>query len=245
MSDVTQEKTSIPAEETSVLDKRRPLIYTFLLIFQILSLVSNIVIIPASKDSNTAISFDTANLINLIFALLLTAANLVFLWYFIKKRIIFWITAVLFFISIALSFISAVFDLHATNFPAFRLLFGITTFVSIAVICFTFFIAVRDIFGEKLKIGSALLGAANIYLLIGSGFAFVYGFINIMMPGCMVPIAEMNNLFNTCVINSTYILGGMDLPDNNYAGAVKNLMMFESIFAHLFAVFIVGRLLAK
>jgi hypothetical protein len=215
------------------------------LLFQVLSLISNIIIIPASKDSNTMLSFHVANIINLIFALLLTGATLHFLFYFVKKKLFFWLAAILFFISIGLSFISAALKLNETDFGMYQLLYGTASFISIVMLCFTFYVAIRDIFGEKLKIGSALLGAANIYLLIGSGFAFLYAFLNILMPGAMVPISEMGELFNHCVVNSTYVLAGMDLPGEVREPAFKNAMMFESIFAHLFAVFIVGRLLAK
>ena len=113
------------------------------------------------------------------------------------------------------------------------------------MLCFTFYIAIRDIFGEKLRIGSALLGAANVYLLIASGFAFTYAFLGILMPGSMIPLAEYEELFNHCVISSTYVLAGMDLPVETQVPAVHNVMMFESIFTHLYSVFIVGRLLAK
>jgi hypothetical protein len=227
------------------LDKKRHTLYTTLLLFQVLSLLSNVLILPASKDPHTLLSFNAANLLNLVFALLLTGATLNFLFYFVKNKFFFWLAAILFLISIGLSFLCVAFKLNETDFEMYRWVFGTSSFISLFMLCFTFYIAIRDIFGENLTIGSALLGAANIYLLIGSGFAFIYAFLSILMPGAMIPVAEMEELFNYSVINSTYILAGMDLPSTVNEPAFKNVMMFESIFAHLFAVFIVGRLLIK
>jgi hypothetical protein len=233
------------SEELSPLDRKRPRIYTTLLLFQVLSLISNVIIVPASKDANTMISFHAANLVNVFFALLLTAATLNFLFYFIKKKVFFWIAAFLFFVSIGLSFVCAILKLNEHDFELYRMVYGTASLISIVMLCFTFFIAIRDIFGEKLKVGSALLGAANVYLLIASGFAFTYAFLSILMPGSMVPVTEYEELFNHCVIGSTYCLAGMDLPWETQVPAVHNVMMFESIFTHLYSVFIVGRLLAK
>lgn len=234
-----------PKEQLSRLDKKRPRIYMVLLLFQVLSLIMNMILVPSSKDANVFISFHAANLVNVFFALLLTAATINFLWYFVRKKIFFWIGAISFFVSIGLNAISSALKLNEHDFELYRILFGTACFISVVMLCFTFYIAIRDIFGKNLTIGSALLGAANVYLLIGSGFAFMYSFMSILMPGAMIPISEMEELYNHCVVNSTYVLAGMDLPGTVNEPAFKNAMMFESIFAHLFAVFIVGRLLAK
>jgi hypothetical protein len=245
MSKVEQTAPLLTPAPLSSLDKKRPALYMILLFFQVLSLLSNVMILPASKEANTLLSFEAANLLNLVFALLLTGATLNFLFYFVKHKFFFWLAALLFLISIGLSFLCVAFQLNETDFAMYRWVFGTSAFISLVMLCFTFYVAIRDIFGENLTIGSALLGAANIYLLIGSGFAFIYAFLSILMPGAMIPISEMEELFNYSVINSTYILAGMDLPGTVNEPAFKNVMMFESIFAHLFAVFIVGRLLIK
>src|SRR5688572_8960075 len=112
------------AENQTPLDRKRPRIYMVLLLFQMLSLISNVIIVPASKDANTMISFHTANLINVVMALLLTGATINFLYYFIKKKIFFWLSAFLFFISIALSFISAVLKLNEHDFELYRIVYG-------------------------------------------------------------------------------------------------------------------------
>lgn len=245
MADKTIELATKPIEELSRIDKKRPRIYMVLLLFQVLSLIMNMLLVPASRDVNTMISHHVANLVNVVFALLLTGATINFLYYFIKRKIFFWIGASMFFISIGLNVISSALKLNDHDFELYRVLYGTACFISVVMLCFTFFVAIRDIFGKSLTIGSALLGAANVYLLIGSTFAFLYAFMSILMPGAMIPISEMEELFNHCVINSTYVLGGMDLPGVVQEPAFKNAMIFESIFAHLFAVFIVGRLLAK
>ena len=202
-------------------------------------------VVPASKQPNVIISFEAANMLNAVLAIILTAATLNFLFYFIRRKIYFIVSAILFITSIGLSFVNGILKLHEQDYQLFSILFGTASFISFIMLCFTFFIAIRDIFGKNLQIGSSLLGAANIYLLIASGFAFLYAFLSILMPGAMVPISESGELLNHCIINSTYTLAGMDLPMEVNEKALHNLMMFESIFAHLFAVFIVGRLLAK
>lgn len=239
-------KTHIqPAETLKPIDKKRPRIYMTLLLFQIFSLVSNMILVPASKQENVLLGFHQANLINVVLALTLTGATLNFLWYFIKKKIFFWLAAILFLVSIGLSFICAVLKLNEHDFELYRTIYGAASLISLVMLCFTFYIAIRDIFGENLKITSALLGAANIYLLIASGFAFAYAFLSIIMPGSMIPVEDYAELFNHCVISSTYVLAGMDLPVETNIASIHNIMMFESLFAHLFAVFIVGRLLSK
>lgn len=228
------------------LEKRRPILYSILLLFQLLSLVSNIVIIPASKDPQNYISFEGAMLIDLIVVLLLTVANMFFLYHFIKRKWPFWMMIFLLATSISLNFVNVLLRLQELHFQTFLIIFGITTTISLFVLCFSMYIAVRDIFGEKLKIQESLLGATNIYLLIGSVFAFLYALLNIIMPGSIIPNADISHLYNTCIIESTYILASIDLPSNvELPPAIRNCMLFESIFAHLFAVFIVGRLLAK
>ncbi len=245
MSAITEQIEEVTPVELSPLDKKRPRIYMALLIFQLLSLFSNMMLVPASKQPDVIISFEAANLINVILALTLTAATLNFLWYFIRRKIFFWVGALSFLVSIGLSFICAVLKLNENDFEVYRWIYGCASLISLCMLCFTFYIAIRDIFSKNLKIASALLGAANIYLLIASGFAFGYAFLSIIMPGVMIPVNEYPELFNHCVISSTYVLAGMDLPVETSVPAIHNLMMFESIFAHLFAVFIVGRLLAR
>ncbi len=212
---------------------------------QALSLVSHQIFIPASKTPDTMLSLENAMLIDLVIVLSLTGVNMVFLHHFIKKRIYFWTMLLLVGLSVALNFTSTLLKLDQLNFGTFRLVFGLATFFNITVLSFSFYCAVRDIFGERVKILQALLGAANIYLLIGSIFAFFYVSLNIIMPGTIVPNEEVSSLYHTCMMNSSYILGGIDIPANTYPQSIRNCMVFESLFAHLFAVFIVGRLLGK
>ena len=233
-----------PFKGSAKLDKRRPYLYALLLIFQVLSLISNIVLIPASKDSTTILSFPNAMLIDFVIVILLASVNMVFLYNFIRIKWVFWLMLVLLAISILLNFVNVIFKLQELHFPTFLVLFGITTFISITVIFFSFLVAIRDIFGN-ITVKESLLGATNLFLLIGSGFAFVYAFMNILMPGSMVPNAEISSLYNTCVIYSSHVLAGVDLPSNNFQPAIRNAMVFESVFGHLYAVFIVGRLLSK
>lgn len=170
---------------------------------------------------------------------------MVFLYHFMRKKWLFYTMVCLLFTSIGINFLTISLGLEQRHFSLFMALNGVVILISLVVLMFSFYVVVRDIFETKLKITAKLLGAANLYLLIGSIFAFLYALMNIIIPGSIVPNSEISSLFHECVIKSSYILSFRDLPDLNIPGYVHNAMVFESLFAHLFAVFIVGRLLAR
>ena len=104
---------------------------------------------------------------------------------------------------------------------------------------------IRDIFTESHSIGYRLLGAACIYFNIGIVFTFAYGTINLLVPNAMglnMP-AEFISYMH-CVNYSFFILSGIDSPyDVN--GIIHSVAVIESLFANLYIVLLIGRLLIK
>lgn len=104
---------------------------------------------------------------------------------------------------------------------------------------------IRDIFTENHTIGYRLLGAACIYLNIGVVFSFIYGAINIVLPNTMglgLP-AEFISYMH-CVNYSYYILAGIDHP-YTVSGVIGAVAVIESLFANLYIVLLIGRILIK
>lgn len=239
------ESQAIQTGISSTLDKRRTWLYTLLLLGQTLGIISHLVMIPAAGQPDTLLSVDSALVIDLIILLMITGINVLFISYFFKKKLVFVTLVILWLVSIIINFVFIEFNLLHVNPKLFRLINGLASLMNLFMLSITFYYAVKDIFGEKLKIGQSLLGAANIYILIGSIFSFIYAIFNIIMPGTLVPLADVSIAYHLCFVNSSYVLAGQDVPYNDIPNSMRNLMVFESLFAHLFAVFIVGRLLAK
>ncbi len=114
-----------------------------------------------------------------------------------------------------------------------------TAFVIILVLM------IHDIFTETHTIGYRLLGAACIYLNIGVVFSFIYGAINVVLPNAMglgIP-AEFTSYMH-CVNYSYYILAGIDHP-YLVSGVIGSVAVIQSLFANLYIVLLIGRILIK
>jgi hypothetical protein len=227
------------------IDQRRGPLYIWLLVCQSLSLFSNVFIVPAAQTNNYLISETIAAFIDLFFSLSLTTVSLFFLFHFINKRWYFYTLATALTLATIVIFIANMSGLEKTNFQAYRIILGFSTTITFIMIFTSFYEAVTDVFGEKLKIRDALLGAANIFLLIIILFTFIYAVIGIVIPNSVVSDANISKLYNTCYIYSGYIVASMDPPDHLIAPFVRNSMVIESIFTHLFEVMIIGRLLSR
>ncbi len=227
------------------IDQRRGPLYIWLLVCQSLSLLSNVFIVPASRTGNYFITEVMAAWMDLLFSLSLTTVSLFFLYHFINKRWYFYTLASALTFATVLIFIATIIGLEKTNFQEYRLILGFSTTITLIMIFTSFYEAVTDVFGERLKIRDALLGAANIFLLIIILFTFIYAVMGIVVPNSVVTDANISKLYNTCYIHSGYIVASMDPPDNNFSQFVRNSMSIESIFTHLFEVMIIGRLLSK
>lgn len=227
------------------IDQRRGPLYIWLLVCQSLSLLSNVFIVPAARTGNYIITEVMAAWMDLLFSLSLTTVSLFFLYHFINKRWYFYTLASGLTFATIVIFVATISGLEKTNFHMYRIILGFSTTVTLIMIFTSFYEAVTDVFGEKLRIRDALLGAANIFLLIIILFTFIYAVMGIVVPNSVVTDANISKLYNTCYIHSGYIVASMDPPDNNFAQFVRNSMSLESIFTHLFEVMIIGRLLSK
>jgi len=227
------------------IDQRRGPLYIWLLVCQSLSLLSNVFIVPAARSGNYIITEMTAAYMDLFFSLSLTTVSLFFLYHFINKRWFFYVLATALTVATIVIFVATITGLEKTNFHTYRIILGFSTTITLIMIFTSFYETVIDVFGENLKIGDALLGAANIFLLIIILFTFIYAVMGIIVPNSVVTDANISKLYNTCYIHSGYVVASMDPPDNNFAQFVRNSMTIESIFTHLFEVMIIGRLLSK
>lgn len=109
-----------------------------------------------------------------------------------------------------------------------------------------FIVIVRDIFMEQHDLTYRILGAANIYWLMIVIFAYIYGLFEISFPGSMGVVGLPRHE----LIGSTYKLSlhstvSIDHPFTGVALSLENLCLMQSAVAHLFIVFLVGRLLTK
>jgi hypothetical protein len=227
------------------IDQRRGPLYIWLLVCQSLSLFSNVFIVPAARTGNYLISETAAAFMDLFFSLSLTTVSLFFLYHFINRRWYFYVLATALTVATVVIFIATISGLEKSNFQAYRIILGFSTTITLIMIFTSFYEAVTDVFGERLKIKDALLGAANIFLLIIILFTFIYAVMGIVVPNSVVSDANISKLYNTCYIHSGYVVASMDPPDGTFAPFVRNSMAIESIFTHLFEVMIIGRLLSR
>lgn len=235
----------MPSSTHPKINQRRFPLYLWLLIFQSLSLISNLVLVPGSREGDYLITPVFAAFFDLFSSLALTTVSLFFLYHFVNRKWYFYALSSLMIVSTLVVFTITIAQLEKTNFHLYRIILGCTTSVTLLMVCTSFFEAVQDVFGENLRIRDALMGASNIFLLIIILFTFIYAMIGIIVPNSIVADADISKLYNTCYINSAYVVASMDAPADMMAGFVKNTMTIESIFTHLFEVFIIGRLLSK
>jgi hypothetical protein len=100
---------------------------------------------------------------------------------------------------------------------------------------------IRDIFNEKHDLYYSLTGATVIFFFIGTVFGVLYTSLEVCFPGMIIKTTSPNVL-SPCIAYSFYILSGQDPPIENVDIIVRNLSTFESIFANIYTVIVVGKL---
>ena len=121
------------------------------------------------------------------------------------------------------------FGLHAGLFP-----------IEITVIGF----AIRDLFSGNVYTQSKLWGAAAVYLMIGISFASLYDLINIANPGILgIELSLGLGSYSEFIYYSFNILGGLDTAYPNPSPLLRNLGVIEAVWANLYAILIIGKLL--
>jgi hypothetical protein len=105
--------------------------------------------------------------------------------------------------------------------------------------------AIFDIFAGKRLSEEKLWGSACIFLMIGICFGSLYDLINIIHPGSMgVPLPLGLESYTACIAFSMTIIGGHEAYPNAIP-LILNLGVIEAVWANLFVVLLVGRLLGQ
>jgi hypothetical protein len=105
--------------------------------------------------------------------------------------------------------------------------------------------AIFDIFAGRRLSEEKLWGSACIFLMIGISFGSLYDLINILNPGSMgVPLSLGLESYTTCIAFSMTIIGGHEAYPNAIP-LILNLSIIEAVWANLFVVLLVGRLLGQ
>lgn len=109
-----------------------------------------------------------------------------------------------------------------------------------------FYIIVKDIFLEHHDLTYRILGGANIYWLMIVIFAHIYAIYELFFPGSIglneIPKHELLGITYKLSLHSSV---SIDHPFEKIDIALENFCLIQSAIAHLFIVFIVGRLLTK
>lgn len=231
-------------EETLEVTRRKKLLYIGLFVFQILVVFWPMMSTELILQERINLSFEAMGMIETLLVLILIITNIFFIREFIKNKWFFVLMLFVYAFSFTLSTIIHVNADLAKNVELFNRL-NLLAYSSVFFgLLYTFYVAVKDIFRFKHEMIYSLLGAANIFLLIGSLFAFVIAMFGCLFPGMVVPIEQGLILDNYSNILSFYTLASIDVPMevNPFIGRI---LVIESIFAHLFVVIIIGRLLSK
>ncbi|MDB5272493.1 MAG: hypothetical protein JWO58_860 [Chitinophagaceae bacterium] len=105
--------------------------------------------------------------------------------------------------------------------------------------------AIFDIFAGRRLSEEKLWGSACIFLMIGICFGSLYDLINILNPGSMgVPLPLGLESYTACIAFSMTIIGGHEAYPNAIP-LILNLSVIEAVWANLFVVLLVGRLLGQ
>ena len=104
--------------------------------------------------------------------------------------------------------------------------------------------AIRDLFsGNEFNMGK-LWGAACVYLMIGISFSSLFDLLNIISPGSFgVTLTLGLESYAESIYYSFNILGGLDTAYTNPSQLVRNIGVIEAVWANLYAILIIGKLL--
>lgn len=134
------------------------------------------------------------------------------------------------------------FETQEEQRPSLLFIHSVLFIVEATVIYFAIF----DIFSGKKVSQEKLWGSACIYLMIAISFGSVYDLINIANPGAMGQQVNLGlESYTACIAYSMTILGGMETPYPDAIPLITNLGIIESVWANLFIVLLVGRLLGQ
>jgi len=120
------------------------------------------------------------------------------------------------------------------------LIHGLLFPIEVTVIGF----AIADLFSGQVFNMGKLWGAACVYLMIGITFGSLYDLINIISPAAFgVELSLGLSSYSESVYYSFNILGGLDTVYPNAIKLVRNVGVIEAVWANLYAILIIGKLL--
>jgi len=105
--------------------------------------------------------------------------------------------------------------------------------------------SIQDLFGGEKPMQERLWGSASIFMMIGISFGSLYDIIHLSSPGS-VNISLVNGLdsYTACIGYSMAVIGGLE-PFAESAPIVQKIGIIEAVWANLYVVLVVGRLLSK
>lgn len=230
-------------------DKRAEILrdYRVIVILQALIIFSALIL----KESFALIGFtnQTAQMVRDTIFLSLGGLYVYFLWDFLRNLMRYQI--IITFLSIlilgsyflALYAINPFYDFLESDIekrPFLLFIHSVLFLVEATVIYFT----ILDLFEGKKKFDEKLWGSACVFFMIGISFGSMYDLISLASPGAMgVPVSLGLESYTLCIYFSLTTIGGRDALESAIP-LVQNIAVIESVWANLFSLLLVGRLLS-
>jgi hypothetical protein len=235
----------MPEENVEFANRKKRLLYIGLFVFQILVVFFPMLCSDLILQGRTSMTFDTLGMMVTIIVLILITINIFFIQQFINRKVVLIPVVAIYAISYIVSTYAHISPDVLNNPEVFRQCNLFSMSCVFGNLCFTFYVAVKDIFRYKHDLVYSLVGAASIFLLIGSLFGIFIVITGYIFPGMVVSPDAWISLDNTANVLSFFTLASIDLPFDNVNPFIRTILVVESIFSHLFVVMIVGRLLSK
>ena len=236
---------NLPEENPTMASKRKRRLYLMLLIFQVLMIFYPMLLQELITQHRVPLTMAFLGITQTIIVLVLITTNSLFVKEFIADIGWFYLVVGLNITGFIVFSVSHVVP-SVSGDPEFFRIFSLIGYCCVFIsLCFTFYAATKDIFKLRHDLTYSLLGAANIFLLIGFLFSFIINISGLVFAGMVLPLDQMIGMDVYSSKLAFYALASMDPPFDNINPFIKNILVIESIFAHLFVVIIIGRLLSK
>jgi hypothetical protein len=146
---------------------------------------------------------------------------------------------------LTLFIVNPIFPLYDTEKEQQPYLFFIHMVLFIIEITVMYF-GILDLFTGNKMSEEKLWGSTCIFLMIAISFGSLYDLINIANPGAMgTPLRMGLESYTACISHSLTVVGAQDTPFPNAISVIKGISIIESVWANLFIVLLVGRLLGQ
>ncbi|WP_448530259.1 hypothetical protein [Raineya sp.] len=190
-----------------------------------------------------------ASFANDILFLLITTFYIIFIYYlfsfFTSNRLLLNLIIVCFTIAFIVASISEnpFFDLELSGKKYYILAVHICYSIGTTIIIY---FATLEIFREGMSVIERLWGSACIYFMIAWAFGGIYDIICIFNPTAMGFQHQLNlSSYMESIAYSVSVLGNFNPLYENTSILINRIAIIEAVWAHLFVVLVVGRLLAK